>query len=328
MEVPYFFSWCYFQASSQVREFFENNPIIPKCLGYNSSQNIISENFPCLHGNHGKKDPNQISSEDVIRDGYFFLVNHSASNTQRDFNCTLIIFQFIKYLASGSENPRAGHIAYGLSMWQVSSNSFFIWKQKCSKIGIQQDNKMTLIEKETITTYATARQRNVEQNFRTYYAVSMFNTIGFQANVRFYLMNACSHHVPYIHKHLSEKIIKTHITKEKMMAAFIEGNRYGRKRYLRLRPIKKFLPDPRPNKPKEKASLPQPNQLQPLIEQKIHSQPIQLQPLKNQNKGPIIINSIPSSYHYLAKEKKISIAEGKVQWLSQDHFSRSHRSKT
>lgn len=109
---------CYFQSSSQVREYFDNNPIIQKSLGYNSSQIIISELFPRLHGNQGKKDPNQvipkffktyyptsetfrvnaikISSEDVIRDGYFVLVNPIASNTQRDFNCTLIIIQLLK----------------------------------------------------------------------------------------------------------------------------------------------------------------------------------------------------------------------------------------
>ncbi|KNZ45422.1 hypothetical protein VP01_8137g1, partial [Puccinia sorghi] len=100
---------CYFQASSQAREIFDNNPIIQESLGYNSSQIIRSEKFPCLHGNHSKKDANQISSEDVIRDGYFVLLNPSASNTQRYFNCTMIIFQFIKYNASGSENPHAGH---------------------------------------------------------------------------------------------------------------------------------------------------------------------------------------------------------------------------
>lgn len=93
---------CYFQVATQVREFFDNNSIIQKSLGYNSAQIITSNHFPCLHGNPGKNDPHEvipeiflahydvseivrvkslkISMDDIIRDGSFFLVNPCSTH--------------------------------------------------------------------------------------------------------------------------------------------------------------------------------------------------------------------------------------------------------
>ena len=61
--------------------------------------------------------------------------------------------------ANRPDNPHAGRIAYVQSMWQVSLNSFFIQIQNCNKIGIQHENNMTIMEKESITTYAPAKVR-------------------------------------------------------------------------------------------------------------------------------------------------------------------------
>ncbi|KNZ51635.1 hypothetical protein VP01_387g5 [Puccinia sorghi] len=55
----------------------------------------------------------------------------------------------------------------------------------------------------------------------------LFSTFTYQIihkEINSYLLNACSHHLPDIHQNLSEKIIKTHRTKENMMAALIKGN--------------------------------------------------------------------------------------------------------
>ena len=58
---------------------------------------------------------------------------------------------------SGADNPHSGRIAYVLSMWQVSANSYFLQIQNCNIIGVQNENNMTIIEKESITTYAPAK---------------------------------------------------------------------------------------------------------------------------------------------------------------------------
>ena len=85
-------------------EYFDNNKIIQKSLGYNSALLMSPDFFPCLHGLQGRKDPNEvipeifrshynmsqivrvkaikISPDDIVQDGSFVLVRPKTNILQ------------------------------------------------------------------------------------------------------------------------------------------------------------------------------------------------------------------------------------------------------
>ncbi|KAI7944133.1 hypothetical protein MJO28_011661 [Puccinia striiformis f. sp. tritici] len=113
-------------------------------MGYQQERMTSFSKYPCQHGHRGPQ-PSTADIPEVLRQHYpnreimmISALNLNEKNTIRPGSFVLEKHPF---------NPH-GSVGFVDSIWEVEPRVFYAKINKCIKIGIQQENSMTIISKE------------------------------------------------------------------------------------------------------------------------------------------------------------------------------------
>ncbi|KAI9624511.1 hypothetical protein KEM48_008837 [Puccinia striiformis f. sp. tritici PST-130] len=213
----------YFKSSPQVTNLFKNNFLIQKSMGYQQERMTSFSKYPCQHGHRGPQ-PSTADIPEVLRQHYpnceimmIAALNLNEKNTIRPGSFVLEKHPF---------NPH-GSVGFVDSIWEVGLRVFYAKINKCIKIGIQQENSMTILSKEGRYVYVPVEQiictLNVQHDCFSGKCPTFQTTLApvgrqegttvtqqlLHTNNNRYLLNAYSHHVAECHRNHSEISVGT-----------------------------------------------------------------------------------------------------------------------